>query len=383
VESWCPQTASQDFLPLNTLITEHVISLEIPGYVGGNWFGRRRNRAAETSRQAAALERHCQKCGEEIAARKFDLLLVHPSALFHVSPMVNYCRLPSILYLQEPYRPLYEAMPQLPWVAPDREYRPFSWRYWNELIWELLALHNKRVQLRYESDWVRSYNQVLVNSFYSRESVMRAYSCDSRVCYLGIDTVKFHTGSAPKEPFVIGLGNYYINKRLLLAVEAIGAMPPKHRPKLVWVGNSAYSPYLDEIKVKAKELGVEFEAKVLIPDEELRDLLSRAAVMIYTSHLEPFGFAPLEANACGTGVVAIAEGGIRETVSHSDSGILVSSSSPDAFAAELAKFTNDLEYAAEFGLKSRAYVEQHWSQEKAIDRLEAEFERLLRNQPGK
>jgi glycosyltransferase involved in cell wall biosynthesis len=123
---------------------------------------------------------------------------------------------------------------------------------------------------------------------------------------------------------------------------------------------------------------VDFAFKVLIPDAELHDLLSQAAVMIYTSHLEPFGYAPLEANACGTGVVAIAEGGVRETVCDPSGGILVRNSSPEEFANALLKFTDDLGFATEFGRKSCAYVQQNWSQTKAMDQLESELERALK-----
>jgi glycosyltransferase involved in cell wall biosynthesis len=49
-------------------------------------------------------------------------------------------------------------------------------------------------------------------------------------------------------------------------------------------------------------------------DENIVELLNRAAVMVYSARLEPFGLAPLEANACATPVVAVAEGGVRESI---------------------------------------------------------------------
>ena len=143
------------------------------------------------------------------------------------------------------------------------------------------------------------------------------------------------------------------------------------------MGNYAEPDYLKTIQAEADKLGVDFSFKIMIPDQELRDLLSRAAVMIYTSHLEPFGYAPLEANACGTGVVAIAEGGVRESVGNPASGVLVPNANPVELAAALLKFTSNLGFATEFGRKARTYVVEHWSLEKATDRLEAEIDRLL------
>jgi glycosyltransferase involved in cell wall biosynthesis len=213
----------------------------------------------------------------------------------------------------------------------------------------------------------------LVNSAFSRESLLRAYNLDSTVCYLGIDTHRFRPTDTVKESFVIGLGNICDNKRPLFAIDCIGAMPLPIRPKLVWIGNSAVPNYLDLIQKRARECGVHFTPKLHISDDELRDLLGRAAVMIYTSLLEPFGFAPLEANACGTAVVAIAEGGVRETITDQVNGILISNLNAGAFAQQLAKFTGDLPFATEFGKRARRVVEELWSAASAADRLHAEL----------
>lgn len=377
VEAWCPATAHQNFLPLNSVIDEHIIPLDGSSRPPRGRIAYRKHQAGETEREMKAMEKHCQRCAEEISTKSFDVLLVHPCLSFRVSPMAKYSQLPNILYLAEPFRQLYEGWPHLPWIAPRREYRPFSPRYWNELVWELIELHNKRVQVREEKDWAQHYDQILVNSLFSRESVMRAYNLDSRVCYLGVDMENFSSTGGAKEKFVIGLGNIAFNKRPLLAVQAVGAMPPRNRPKLVWVGNFAESSCLDEVLCEAEKLNVTFVPKILIPDSELRILLCRAAVMIFTAHLEPFGYAPLEANACGTGVVAVAEGGVRETIVNSVNGILALSSDPEELANALMKFTDDLDFSAEFGRSAQAHVRQHWSHEKAIDRLEAELNRAL------
>ena len=70
-------------------------------------------------------------------------------------------------------------------------------------------------------------------------------------------------------------------------------------------------------------------------------------MMIYASHLEPFGYAPLEANACGTAVVALAEGGIRETMNHPHCGVLIPNLDRDALGRALLSYCSDLSFAAE------------------------------------
>src|SRR5260370_22123697 len=64
-----------------------------------------------------------------------------------------------------------------------------------------------------------------------------------------------------------------------------------------------------------------------VSDSELVTTLNKATLLLCTSRLEPFGFAALEANACGLPVVGVAEGGIRETVKDGVKGFLVE---PDA-----------------------------------------------------
>ena len=53
--------------------------------------------------------------------------------------------------------------------------------------------------------------------------------------------------------------------------------------------------------------------------------------------VEDFGMVPVEAQACGTPVVALGKGGARETVEDGVTGILVDDSSVEAFAAALVR----------------------------------------------
>ncbi len=377
LEAWCPPTVNQRFLPLEPIIKEHVVPLNAPLPLLSSPLCRRPEMAWRIARRMAMMEEHCRRCGKEIAAGSFDVLLSHPCQFFRASPIAKYCQIPKVIYLQEPFRELYEAWPEFPWAALSKGYRPLSPRYWKSLLSDIHALHGRRIQVREERAWVGSYDQILVNSLFSRESMLRTYNLDSRVCYLGVDTGNFRPTAAAKEFFIIGLGNIFFNKRPLVAVQAVGTMPVTKRPKLIWVGNFADDRCLNEVRSEARRVGVDFEFKVLIPDDELRNLLGRAAVMIYTSHLEPFGYAPLEANACGTGVVAIAEGGVRETVGNPLSGVLVPGNDPKALAEAMLPFTDNLGFAADFGRKARGYVESCWSQVKAMERLETELERAL------
>jgi len=71
-------------------------------------------------------------------------------------------------------------------------------------------------------------------------------------------------------------------------------------------------------------------------DEEIRDLYHSSTAVLLPG-IEDFGMVPVEAQACGTPVVALGQGGARETVEDDVTGILVHENSVDGFAAGLAR----------------------------------------------
>jgi D-inositol-3-phosphate glycosyltransferase len=71
------------------------------------------------------------------------------------------------------------------------------------------------------------------------------------------------------------------------------------------------------------------------PQRELADWYRAATVVLVPSHSESFGLVALEAQACGTPVVAAAVGGLHTAVRDGYSGVLVDSREPAAYAREL------------------------------------------------
>ncbi len=97
------------------------------------------------------------------------------------------------------------------------------------------------------------------------------------------------------------------------------------------------------------------------------DILNRA-MMIYAPRLEPFGFAPLEANACGLPVIAVAEGGVRETIIDGLNGLLVENDGKE-LARAINSLTRNKDYAHKLGENGRKIITQKWSLDASIDRL--------------
>ena len=114
---------------------------------------------------------------------------------------------------------------------------------------------------------------------------------------------------------------------------------------------------------------VSLDLRVGVPAAEVVEALGRAMAMVYVPRLEPFGLAPLEANACGVPVVAVPEGGVRETIQDGVNGLLAERN-PAAIAAALCRIHDDGALAARMRQQGREVVEQRWSTALAGERLE-------------
>jgi len=117
VESWCPPTADQTYFPFRELVPEHVVPLDWASHEKESLWNRVVGSYREVVSLLRAMEKHCQACAQHINDAGFDLLFAGACQFFRVTPIAQSVRLPTVLYLQEPYRWLYEALPQLPWLA--------------------------------------------------------------------------------------------------------------------------------------------------------------------------------------------------------------------------------------------------------------------------
>jgi glycosyltransferase involved in cell wall biosynthesis len=320
---------------------------------------------------AASLNDHCKRVAVEISKGGFDVVLSNSCLLSGASPIGRYSPITSVLYLQEPKRFLYEASPIPPFAS-----NPYLAKGIPRIVQRVQIFiddyltHAQMRQLIYqEAENASAYHTILVNSHFSRESVLRAYGLNSQVCYLGVDYQHFQYNGASRKDYVVGLGSVRREKGIEFVISAL-SLVPQPRPRLLWIGNSIDPAYSETIKALAARNQVDIELKIMVNDDELPALLGSAITMLYAPHLEPFGFAPLEAGACGVPVIAVAEGGVRETVIDGLNGITVEPD-PSAMAAAIIKLLSDKTLAALLGENARKYVMHRWSLTACIDRLES------------
>lgn len=140
-------------------------------------------------------------------------------------------------------------------------------------------------------------------SHFIERRIRRVYRRDSVVIYPPVDVESFSLVE-PKEDFYLTASRMVPYKRIDLIVEAFSEMPDK---RLVVIGDG---PDFEKIKSAAA-------ANVTLmgyqPFSVLKEKLQLAKAFVFAAE-EDFGIAPVEAQACGTPVIAFGKGGVLETV---------------------------------------------------------------------
>jgi glycosyltransferase involved in cell wall biosynthesis len=378
LEAWKPTDDSKesDLMSIGAMIPEHQVPVTEEAVSRGSYIDRIKQSLSEQERTFEAMERHSAICSEEMTREGFDVLLAHSCRIYNTPFIGRHVAGTKVLYLHEPSRALYEAGRRSLWrTSLDLSKSKSVRRKLSAIFRDYLYVRDLRARADLDYLNAAAFDEILVNSFYTRECVLRAYNLESRVCYLGIDTELFRSLERPRESFVMGVGGIAPNKNIEFVIDAIGTIEATRRPKLKWVGQSAIETYRDELIKRAVSLGVDLELIVCLSDEDLVEQLNRASVFVYAPRLEPFGLAPLEANACGLPVVAIREAGMRESIIPGFNGFLVENNPVD-MGERVSYLMENPKMSREMGNQAAIDVQKTWTWRRSIDLLE---DRLISN----
>ena len=175
-------------------------------------------------------------------------------------------------------------------------------------------------------------DQFVANSAFIGRRVRKAYRREAEVIYPPVDLAAFTPGQTPRGPAYVTVSRLVPYKRVELIVEAFSAMPDK---QLIVIGDG---PDLAKVRAKA---GSNVQVLGHQPFEVMRGHLQTARAFVFAA-LEDFGIAPVEAQACGTPVIAFGRGGAAETVrglqQSNPTGVLFDEQTPAALQAAVALF---------------------------------------------
>ena len=207
-------------------------------------------------------------------------------------------------------------------------------------------------------------------SHYIARRIQKAYRRHSTVIYPNVDTSQFVMGGT-REDFYVCSSRMVPYKKMHLIVQAFAQMPNR---RLIMIGTG---PQFQRIKKLATPnvtlLGYQ-------PFPVLLDHLQRARAFIFAAE-EDFGIAPLEAQACGTPVLAFGRGGAQETVIDGTTGLHFHEQTPEAICDAVKRFEaletpldphvirrHALRFSTDrFRREFSAFVRSHWERYAAKD----------------
>ncbi len=164
-------------------------------------------------------------------------------------------------------------------------------------------------------------------SGYVQKRIRKIYGRDSVVIHPPVDVARL--GVCPdKEDFYLTASRLVPYKRVDLIVEAFSRMPDR---RLIVIGDG---PEMGKIKKKATRnvdiLGYQ-------PEEVLTDYMKQARGFVFAA-CEDFGIVVVEAQACGTPVIAYGVGGARETVIDGRTGLFFHEQTPESIVDAMKRF---------------------------------------------
>ena len=216
---------------------------------------------------------------------------------------------------------------------------------------------------RWDADNSKRVHHFATLSEYVRERIKNAYSRDSEVICPPVDTDSF-TLCEQKDDFYVTVSRLVPYKKVDLIVRAFAGMPDK---KLVVIGDGP-----DREKVRAAA-GPNTTFLGHAGAEVVAGHLRKAKAFVFAAE-EDFGIAPLEAQACGTPVIAYGRGGALETIQEGVSGLFFREQTEISLAEAVKNFekvffspsdcrANSLRFSEEiFRSKLKAFVERKTSE---------------------
>ena len=196
-----------------------------------------------------------------------------------------------------------------------------------------LLLHKMRL---WDARTANGVDCFIANSEFIKRRIWKVYRRDAEVIQPPVAVDKFSLRE-DKEDFYLAASRLVPYKRMALIAAAFSAMPQR---KLVIIGDG---PELARVRAAA---GPNVSVLGYQSDAVLRDHLQRARAFVFAAE-EDFGILPLEAQACGTPVIALGKGGVAETVRGLDadqpSGVFFAE--PSALAIEAAVLSFEQNHA--------------------------------------
>lgn len=220
-----------------------------------------------------------------------------------------------------------------------------------------------RILLKYIRNWdLKTANRpdyYITNSNFVAERIKRIYNREATVIYPPIDTTSF-SYHEQKDDYYFTSARLVPYKKIDLIVKAFSQLP---KLKLIVSGDG---PELEHLKRIATN-NVTFIG--FVDKSTLVDYTQKARAYILAAE-EDFGITSIEAQSCGTPVIALKKGGYLETVVENKTGIFFNEQIPHSIAEAINLFEN----------KKTTFAKENYTQNVnkfSIERFRTEFKSFV------
>ena len=170
---------------------------------------------------------------------------------------------------------------------------------------------------------------ILANSEWIAGRIRKAWRRESSVVHPPVDLDGFPYRQSRGDTYVIA-SRLVAYKRVDLVAEAFRAMPDR---ELVIVGDGPEMPRVRAAAAGAPNISI----RGRLPQDELVALLQQARGFVFAAE-EDFGIGMVEAQACGTPLIAFGRGGAADIVQDGVTGVLFAEQSVEAIAGAVQRF---------------------------------------------
>jgi glycosyltransferase involved in cell wall biosynthesis len=191
-------------------------------------------------------------------------------------------------------------------------------------------LHNARF---WDLRTCNGVDHYIANSRFIAKRIWKVYRREATVIYPPVDTHAFRRRDA-KDDFYLTVSRLVPYKKITALVEAFARMPDR---RFVVIGDGPDMRRVKEAATPNVEI-LGFQSAGVVTE-----LMQRARAFVFAAH-EDFGISPVEAQACGTPVIAFGRGGVLETIrsektdAGSATGLFFDSQTPEAIVAAVHAF---------------------------------------------
>jgi glycosyltransferase involved in cell wall biosynthesis len=356
IDVFVPSTANEDYLSLKEVVN-NLNTFEVKNTFIGFLFSSIKyfpDRVALTD-----LEKTQKKIAEVVNKEDYDVVFCEQDRYTMAPFFLKYLKKPHVYYCQQSiiFRELINGnLFKKAGLGTKNDLRSFR-----------LKLYGSRM-INMDKKVANYSRYTVVNSYFSHESILRTYGQNSFVSYLGVDTELFKPLNISKENFVLSVGHCLPEKGFEFIIKSLSKIDSQIRPELVIVSDQGNIQWQSYLKNLASELNVQLRILNLISDDELVLLYNQAKMVVYAPYLEPFGLVPLEAMSCGTPVVGVKEGGVRESVKHDHTGMLTERDE-ESFSKEITNLLLDPNKTEKLAKNSIKVVNDFWTLKHSGKRL--------------